>query len=1248
MLNGAMTKRAAGLLVGVLGSILLPASNAEQAPIELRFSGGPFRPLAGAPAAAVEMSPRNERYVVAITRGGLDPAERQRLVDAGAELLDYIPVHGYRIRIAPEAVEAVRALPFVLWLGEVPAHFKVEPGLVEEPLDETAVRVLVTAGEPVTRILGVLDKIEVTSAPSGKDGAWRVVAQLPAARLAETVSRLAALPEVEAVERVRPLRLLNQDAVWVHQSFVGPASQQTPVFAKGIFGCGQILGIADSGQDYDSCFFRDTVNGPPPISSCGAAPCPPAAPALNRRKDILYYNWSGTPNGDDDTCPTTIGAGGHGTHTSGSLAGDNAAYANCATFATPARNGGDGQAPGAKLVVQEMGDGLEYLNTKGGTVWNLADVAHATGVRIHSNSWGGACHDALGTCIPDCTIPYDSLARDADLAMWTHPDLLLVYAAGNAGELCEPPRSVNIPGNAKSVLTVGSVGHGVNANVPSSFTSLGPVFDGRLKPTLAAQGEATVSARSDANTASNNCNTCSNTGTSMSTPTAAGLAALAREYFTAGFYPSGTRTPTQGFTPSAALVKAALIDGAVALGAAAPEPDFTTGYGRVLLGSTLAFAGDPFKLRVDDHEGITTGSVVTHAYDVSAGTALRATLVWTDFPAALNAATARVNELILEVVDPSGNVWFQTLDPGEGAPARTSNPTDPHDAVNVEERLVFSAPAAGRWVVRVRGVDVPWGPQPFALIVRGALTDCLAPAAPGSPTLATPADHEVEVSWGAVSGAAGYNVYRSLGACPGGPWVRVATDVAGTSFLDSGVSGGATYSYYVAAASDSAASCESPRSPCASVVPTGDCTLDPSFAGLQSATSAGASSCAIDLSWSPGSAPCGPDVRYNVYRGKSGAFVPAPWNRIAGCLVGTSYTDSAGLLPGTTYHYVVRAEDGTTAHGGECRGGNEEDNLVHASVAPDGPPVVGTWADDAGDTGVAKFSPGGWTNPATGGNAGPKVYTVTSFEGACSDLTSPALTLDSPGSGPELSFATRHNLVFEPDGIFGGEGSVGQVEIANGPAFDDWTRVELSPDYPRFVDFTLINCTSTLDAMTFFADNFMTYQTYTASLVNWGGGEVKLRFHLSGDFLYPGGSWWIDDVAVTQAVVPGICSATPAGPPPVPDGAVVPGLPVRAAKSGGNVVVTWDATSCPATAINVYRGSLGSFSSFTAGDCGLPPTGSATLSLPDNVWFLVTATDGASTDGSWGQTPTGAERSYAGSSLACPPITQHATNNGCP
>ena len=1257
-----LRSRAAGtwIVLASLSSFIAPAAAAEQAgPLELRLAAGTFRPLEGEPAAPpwfreipVQHGAAGRRHLVAITGSALTPEQRHDLERAGAKLLGYLPVHGYRLHVAPHDESAVRALPFVTWLGELPSHLKVS-ALVHERAGRldgspTAVRIALAPGEPETRVLRALSDLAVSAAPAGPGGAWRVDAVVPSARLHGVLSRLASFPEVESIEEARPVRILNQDGVWVHQSFVGPSPQQTPIFDRGIFGCGQVLSVADTGQDFDVCFFRDTLD--PPISTCSTPPCPAAAPDLGKRKDVRYYNWSGGTLGDDDTCPSTLFTGsGHGTHTSGSAVGDTAPYADCSAYTTPSRNGGDGQAPGAKLVMIELGDDIAYLNTMGGTIWNIADVAFQTGSRIHSFSLGGVCYDALLNCVPGCTLPYDSLARDADLAMWTYPDLLLVNGAGNGGDICPQPRSIVTPALAKNLVTVGSVGHGTAANSVPSSSSPGPVFDGRLKPTLAAQGESVASAGSDGNPNTDNCGICSLSGTSMSAPTVAGLAALAREYYTAGFYATGSRNAPQGFTPTGALIKATLIDGAVTPGTGVPAaPDFDSGYGRVKLDSTLAFTGSPFQLRaVDDRTGLATGGVVTRAYDVAAGQPFRATLVWTDYPADVNAAVARVNELKLEVIDPSGNTWFQTLD-GNGLPAQTTNGANPHDPVNVEERLVFNSPAAGRWVVRVVGVDVPWAPQPFALVVRGALTDCPAPAAPATPTLSTPADHQVQVSWASVPGAAAYNVYRSFGACPGGAWIPVATGVTGTSFLDTTVSGGAQYSYRVVAASDLDAYCESPPSGCASVVPTGDCFLAPDFDGVATATSDGLATCSVTLGWSAAAPLCSGPARYNVYRATTPGFTPSGANRIASCVTDTSYSDAADLVHGTDYYYVVRAEDGTTGHGGPCGGGNEEQNVAEVGTSPDGPSGFGTWTDDAGDSPPASFVPqSSWSVTTTGGVGGSKGYTGTSSALLCSDLVSPGLTLAGPAEAPQLSFKTRYSFDYDDGTVFAQQGSLAQVEIAIGPNFTTWDRVNLTGGYPTPIDFMLNDCPTTQVARNYFANVVGSYTTFTAPLSLWAGNDVKLRFHISGDLWWPGGQMWVDDVQVTQTLVPGSCATGSGGPPPIPDGASVPGAPMRAARNGANVDLTWDTSSCPAIEVNVYHGSLGNFSTFTGGHCGLAGTGAATVSMPANAWFLVVGTDGGSTDGSFSRDASGAELSYTGSTSACPAITQHIVGS-CP
>src|SRR5439155_18587326 len=99
-------------------------------------------------------------------------------------------------------------------------------------------------------------------------------------------------------------------------------------------------------------------------------------------------------------------------------------------------------------------------------------------------------------------------------------------------------------------------------------------------------------------------NTCIATqqpGTSWSAPTIAGAAALVRQYYTDGFYPTGVATPANAFMPSAALLKATLIAAArpvplrnLGVGrdiASEPTPSNEQGFGFPILDDALYFPG---------------------------------------------------------------------------------------------------------------------------------------------------------------------------------------------------------------------------------------------------------------------------------------------------------------------------------------------------------------------------------------------------------------------------------------------------------------------------------------------------------------------------------------------------------------------------------------------------------------------------------------------------------------------------------
>lgn len=91
---------------------------------------------------------------------------------------------------------------------------------------------------------------------------------------------------------------------------------------------------------------------------------------------------------------------------------------------------------------------------------------------------------------------------------------------------------------------------------------------------------------------------------------------------------------------------------------------------------------------------------------------------------------------------------------------------------------------------------------PASDIVLDNCSTVVRPPAPGGVAAAALGTDSVQISWNAVAGAAGYNVYRSLAPRQGGqPLGTVANGslVTGTSFTDSALSAATTYYYVVTA-----------------------------------------------------------------------------------------------------------------------------------------------------------------------------------------------------------------------------------------------------------------------------------------------------------------------------------------------------------------------------------------------------------------------------------------------------------------
>ena len=314
--------------------------------------------------------------------------------------------------------------------------------------------------------------------------------------------------------------------------------------------------------------------------------------------------------------------------------------------------------------------------------------------------------------------------------------MLVVFDTGNQSTNVPPPASsVPAPGCAKNTMQVGGtryVGAHPYDDVVTPFSLVGPTRDGRIKPDVVAPSWV-MAGDSDGDVTSNACIQSQQSGTSWSAPSIAGEAALVRQYYTDGFYPTGVATPAHAFVPSAALLKATLIAAARSvpydwiynsgLSAAKPAPNYEQGFGFPVLDDALYFPGDRLRTRIVDVplvQGLAQNETATLRLNVAAGTPLKAVLVWTDpagTPRGVSDLTPElVNDLDLRIVDPTGLTLLgnDSLHPGQ--PDRLNNV----EAVSIEQ------PMSGLYTITVNAAQLRSGPrQSYALVITGDLMDAI-------------------------------------------------------------------------------------------------------------------------------------------------------------------------------------------------------------------------------------------------------------------------------------------------------------------------------------------------------------------------------------------------------------------------------------------------------------------------------------------------------------------------------------------
>ncbi|MFV8346611.1 S8 family serine peptidase [Flavobacterium sp. ZB4P13] len=154
------------------------------------------------------------------------------------------------------------------------------------------------------------------------------------------------------------------------------------------------------------------------------------------------------------------------------------------------------------------------------SLWvEAAERADSLGVDIINTSLGYFDYDneAYSHTYSEINGTTAFMSRGAEIAF--SRGMIIVASAGNSGGTSDP--HIAVPADAVSVIAVGAVN---SSEVLTSFSSVGPSFDGRIKPDVMAQGQAPIVSDAAGNIVTAN-------GTSFSSPIMAGMIACLWQAF---------------------------------------------------------------------------------------------------------------------------------------------------------------------------------------------------------------------------------------------------------------------------------------------------------------------------------------------------------------------------------------------------------------------------------------------------------------------------------------------------------------------------------------------------------------------------------------------------------------------------------------------------------------------------------------------------------------------------------------------
>lgn len=398
---------------------------------------------------------------------------------------------------------------------------------------------------------------------------------------------------------------------------------------------------------------------------------------------------------------------------------------------------------------------------------------------------------------------------------------------------------------------------------------------------------------------------------------------------------------------------------------------------------------------------------------------------------------------------------------------------------------------------------------------------CVPPAAPEGLAATPNGDQRIDLSWTAsASPDARYRVERAQGGCSGS-FETIAAALTAATYADTGASGGVTYGYRVVAGSTDG-QCSSQASACVEAQTSGTCTAPPLFAGIASASNGASTECRVDLAWAAAQPACGGAATYSVHRGDAADFAPSAANRVAQDIATLGYLD-ATVAGGAPQFYLVRASDSAN--------GAEDGNLIRLAITPTGPNVDGNFASGA-EPGDPQFEAeaigtpllarsgdeiqhAGWHPSTARTHGGTQSFWSTNENNLCVTLVTPELQL-STGQTSTLSFWSAWDTQSGRDG--------GVIE-ASTDAGVNWTRLTPQGGYPFTITGGGTLCGVAVGSGAFTGSGHFGWSQYQIDLSAYAGQNVKLRWLYRSDASSNGEGWFVDDVALTHAQVPGQCLA---------------------------------------------------------------------------------------------------------------------------